>query len=291
MIFLPLIRRSVLGFLISLAMPLAFARAATEPTLIIKTETKTLSFKRSALLARKDAQTLKIDHDPTFPGRTMTYRAVPLHKLFSGLTLQKGAALEFECLDGFSAPIDKDRLLNSSKERAMAYLAIERPGEKWPKIARGGHAQTPAPYYLVWVNPASSNIGPEEWPYQLSGFSAHEPLETRYPRMAPDPKLSSDDPVVRGFKSFAKHCFACHRMNLEGQSQMGPDLNVPMNPTEYLTPQAFEILVRNPQSLRHWPQAKMSPFSKKTLPEAEFADLATYLKYMTTRKVEVRQVR
>lgn len=257
-----------------------------DPVFQIKSPDGAVKYKRSELLARKDATTLTLEDDPTFPGRKMTYRAVPLYKLFEGIKIPKEAVMDFECLDGFSAGIETERLLNSSPSGSIAYLAIEQPKEKWPEVSYGHDGRTPAPYYLVWVNPKLSNIGPEEWPYQLSGFSIKEPITARFPNIAPDQSISKDDPIRRGFKLFTKHCFACHTMNKQGLAQMGPDLNVPENPTEYLTENGFETLVRNPQNLRYWPQAKMSPFSTKDLPPNEFSDLVAYLKHMAKRKVK-----
>ena len=47
------------------------------------------------------------------------------------------------------------------------------------------------------------------------------------------PKHETDAKVARGLKLFQKTCFACHTINGEEASKVGPDLNLPMNPTEY----------------------------------------------------------
>jgi hypothetical protein len=40
--------------------------------------------------------------------------------------------IQFRCLDGFSAPIPKDRLLDRRPGRSVAYIAIEEPTSPWP---------------------------------------------------------------------------------------------------------------------------------------------------------------
>ena len=42
--------------------------------------------------------------------------------------------------------------------------------------------------------------------------------------------------------------------------------------------------IRDPQSLRHWPQAKMPAFAASVLPDSELALLVAYLKHMAGRK-------
>jgi mono/diheme cytochrome c family protein len=274
--------------LIAAAAALAFSSpsvlaAAKEPTLAIHSGSKEVVFKRSELLKRKDAVTLKIDYDPALPGRTIEYRAVPAHALFEGIEIPKDATIQFKCLDGFAGPIDKEKLLNTSSSGAMAYLAIETPESKWPALNPPKDMRTAAPYYLVWVDPKKSGIGQEQWPFQLAGFDVKGKLESLYPAIVPQGKSKA---VRAGFDSFVKNCFACHTMNRQGASEMGPDLNVPKNPTEYFTEATLRAYVRDPQSLRHWPQAKMTPFSKDALPDAELSELLAYLRQMSRQKAK-----
>jgi len=42
--------------------------------------------------------------------------------------------------------------------------------------------------------------------------------------------------------------------------------------------------IRDPQSLRHWPQAKMPAFAPAVLPDGELDQLVAYLKHMAKRK-------
>ena len=42
--------------------------------------------------------------------------------------------------------------------------------------------------------------------------------------------------------------------------------------------------IRDPQSLRRWPQGRMPGFSEQVLPPAELQHLITYLRHMAQRK-------
>jgi mono/diheme cytochrome c family protein len=84
---------------------------------------------------------------------------------------------------------------------------------------------------------------------------------------------------------FKRTCFACHTLNGEGDSKLGPDLNIPHNPTEYLRADLLRAFVRDPQSLRHWPQAQMPPFPASTLSDADLDAVLDYLRYMARHKV------
>jgi mono/diheme cytochrome c family protein len=114
-----------------------------------------------------------------------------------------------------------------------------RPGWPWKTPAsRGRHwAGKPSagPFYLVWTAPEASGIRPEQWPFQIATPQAG-PVEQRFPALLPDPKLPADNPVRQGFALFQQNCLACHRLNGAGDAQVGPDLNVPHNPTEYFQP-------------------------------------------------------
>jgi len=79
---------------------------------------------------------------------------------------------------------------------------------------------------------------------------------------------------------------ACHRLNTAGDSQFGPDLNVPHNPTEYFAAGFLRRYIRNPQHLRRWPQGRMPGFAEAVLSDAELAQLLDYLRHMAGRKVQ-----
>jgi hypothetical protein len=59
---------------------------------------------------------------------------------------------------------------------------------------------------------------------------------------------------------------------------MGPDLNVPGNPTEYPGEKLIRVLVRSPQSLRYWAESKMTGFTRGQLPDFDLSNIIAYLK-------------
>ena len=258
-----------------------------EPAITIKTPDKTIRLKTSELLSSKDLITWVVEKDPAYGGRKMTYQAVPIYSLFKGFDISKnqGAILQYQCLDGFSAGIPVDRILNSSRDKSIAYLAIE-PEKKWPRIPGKSGGQTPGPFYVIWSNPEASQINREEWPYQVIQFEVKKSLQQSYPNIFPASDPGESSPVRKGFKVFTQVCFNCHTLNLQGESHVGPDLNYPMNPTEYFKDGILQTFIRNPKSVREWPNAAMPPFPLDVVSDSELENLVQYLKHMSTRKVK-----
>ena len=254
------------------------------PTLTIKANGQTRQFSRAQLLSSPLIKQIAIGQDPAYPKQNMTYSAVPVASLFSGLPADSNGTALFSCVDGFSAPISRNRLLNADPRQSIAYIAIEKPNERWPALKADEPAKTAGPFYLVWEHPERSGIKTEEWPFQLAGFELKPAIEDQFPRAAPDKGLPAGSRIRRGYKTFMQNCFACHAMNGEGTSQIGPDLNLPYNPTEYLKLNALVALIRNPQNLRHWPQAKMKGFDRSALSDSDVQEIILYLKHMSTQK-------
>jgi mono/diheme cytochrome c family protein len=264
----------------ALALGLGPHATESEPSLILRWTAGSRSYTRSELLRRPDITRIQVAHDPAYDDKPRTYKAVPFHALWKDIPLPGDALLQFDCLDGFSAPIAKDRVLNASGYASIAYLAVESANEPWPRNAKG---ISPGPFYLVWVNPEKSGIQREEWPFQLASFEVKGTLASSYPAILPDAKAPAS--VQRGFQLFVQNCFACHTMNRQGESELGPDLNVPMNVTESWKPAAIAAQVRDPQSVRYWPQGKMPSFPTEQLSDEDLKLLMDYLRHMAGRKV------
>ncbi len=244
------------------------------------TSAKKRVFSRSELLNHPNRKMLKIPSDPSYPGQSMEYVVVPVTELFRGLDLPPDAVIEFKCTDGFAATISQSRILNEDSHRSTAYIAIEDPNKPWPSV-KGGKS-TAGPFYLVWDHPEVSAITQEEWPFQLASFTVKGSLKSIYPAIFPATNATST--VVRGFRVFTQNCFPCHTVNQQGPAQVGPDLNVPMNITEYFEAKALRALVRNPQKVRYFPNSRMSKFPETVLPNSELEDLIAYLTHMAGRK-------
>ncbi|MCO1619842.1 cytochrome c [Pseudomonas putida] len=229
------------------------------------------------LLGHPEAQDISIEQDVSYK-RPMRYRAVPLATLLEGVSASDH--LQAVALDGFAAEMPAAALLQPGPARA--WLAVEDPGKPWPPLGKG--KPSAGPFYLVWTAPQASGIRPEQWPFQIATLRKLAPVDQRFPALLPDPKLPADSPVRQGFALFQQNCLVCHRLNGAGDGQVGPDLNVPHNPTEYFQPVYLRKLIRDPQSLRQWPQAKMPGFAESVLSEQELDALLAYLGHMAARK-------
>ncbi|RKP43672.1 c-type cytochrome [Trinickia fusca] len=232
------------------------------------------------LLVRPDARSVTVPADLSFH-REMHYRAVPLAALLAGV--KPGTRLQFVAADGFAVDIDADLIRNH--KGAQAWLAIEDPQAPWPPLPTNkGHA---GPFYVVWTHPEAAGVSDEQWPYQLAQIRRTLDGATKYPATAPDASVPADGAIRRGYAVFQRTCFACHTLNGEGDSHMGPDLNVPHNPTEYLRADMLRAFIRDPQSLRRWPEAKMKGFpTQASLSDADLDDVLAYLRHMALHKAD-----
>jgi len=72
-------------------------------------------------------------------------------------------------------------------------------------------------------------------------------------------------------------------MNKDGPSQVGPDLNLPLNPTEYLKESVLPRYIRNPKAIRSWEGSKMPGFGPETFSDEDIANIVAYLKEMALK--------
>jgi mono/diheme cytochrome c family protein len=252
--------------------------AEPEPTLRVGAK----SYTASELLKRPEVETIKVKHDPAYGGRETQYQAIAVRTLFDEAALHNDEVVQFRCRDGFVASISTDRITQNGAGRSVAYLAIEDPKSKWPDLTVKGASGTAGPFYLVWVRPELSGILQEEWPYQVVAFEIKGKLRALYPGIFP--KMSEDVHVARGLKLFQQTCFACHTVNRQGPSQVGPDLNLPLNPTEYLKDSILPRYIRDPKALRSWEGSKMPGFGPEVLSNEDIANIVAYLKEMSVEK-------
>lgn len=253
--------------------------AASEPELSIVLGGRMATYAPAALLAMPAATSVTIPADVAYK-RDMTYRALPVSALLGGVAPDE--TIRFVANDGYVATVPAALLLG--RVGAIAYLAIETTDAPWPAL-KPGESATAGPFYLVWSRPEQAGVAPAQWPYQIARIESVAPLAKRYPMLAPASSVSAQDPIRHGFAAYEKHCSSCHTLNLGGDATVGPDLNVPYNPTEYLRVDALRRLIRDPQSLRRWPAAKMPKFPDTTLSDRELTDLLAYLRHMADRKV------
>ena len=262
----------------------ATAAIASEPELTVTIGGRTQAHTLAALLAHPAAASITIAQDVAYK-RPMTYRAVPAAALLEGIA--PAASVRFAAGDGFAVTLPAQALLADGDRVPRAYVALEPPDAPWPPLKPGNPASA-GPFYLVWAHAERAPIVPEQWAYQVARIEETQPLAQRFPAIVPPPGLANDASVKRGFAGAVKHCLVCHTLNLGGDGSLGPDLNVPYNPTEYLRADALRRLVRNPQSLRRWPAAKMPGFDTSVLSDRELNDIFAYLRYMANKKVPVK---
>lgn len=271
-------RNLILG-LFCLLLP-ALAQAA-EPAIEVTVGGETRAFSRSDLLAMPEAAEIAVPMDITYR-LPMRYRAVPVAALLSGLAIPPDNVIEAVALDGFVAQLPLDLILNRDPAKPIAWLAIEPPGKPWPKIP--GKDASAGPFYIVWTGPLEGNVRSEQWPFQMAKLVSQPSPAARWPELAVDPSLPAADPIRAGQALFAVQCLTCHKLNGAGASDVGPDLNRPMNPTEYMTEQGLHALIRDPKSVRTWPAQAMPPFPPDYLSDREIDLVVAYLRHMAGRK-------
>ena len=258
----------------------SLARAA-EPSLDIAVGGEARTFTRDAMLAMPEAATIKVAKDATYGG-PMTYRAVPVASLLAGLTVPPDSVIEAVAVDGFAAQLPLDLVLNTDPGKGIAWLAIEPADKPWPKIS--GKDYTAGPFYIVWTGTDLKNVRSEYWAYQAAKLVSREQPASRWPQLAVDASLAVDDPARAGQAVYVAQCLPCHKLNGAGASDVGPDLNLPMNPTEYMTAVALHRLIRDPKSVRTWPAQKMTGFGPDQLSDHDIDLIVAYLKHMAGRK-------
>lgn len=253
---------------------------AAEPVLTLDLGGGTRRFTASDLLSRPDATEIAVPRDPSY-GRAARYDAVPLLPLLSGLEGDRFDTLEARATDGFAAQIPLSLLRAGASDGAVPWIAVEDPARPWPALP--GKTTSAGPFYLVWQHPERSGVTGEQWPYALASLTAAETPAHRWPHLAVDKSLPSDAPARRGEAVFAAQCLPCHRLNGGGAGEMGPDLGQPMNATKYLTAPGLRALVRNPKSVRTWPQQQMPGFDAAVLPDADLDAVVAYLRQMAAQ--------
>jgi mono/diheme cytochrome c family protein len=254
---------------------------AEEPTITVTVGDETRTFTRDQLLARPDATTIQVPFDITYRV-PMTYRAVPVAALLEGMTLPPDSFIEAIALDGFIAQLPLDLVLNKDESEAVAWLAIEPADHPWPPVPEKNASA--GPFYMVWTGAEIGSIRSEQWPFQVAKLVSQPSPAARWPALAVDPALPPTDPIRAGQALFVVQCLTCHKLNGAGAADVGPDLNLPQNPTEYLTPQGLHDLIRNPKAVRTWPAQAMPPFPPDYLSDREIGLVIAYLKHMAGRK-------
>ena len=252
---------------------------ANAANLDLNLDGKKVSLSSTTLLSDPGTKQIDVVNDVAYQ-RDMHFRAIPMKSLLSGIDTNRFDRLEAVALDGFVAQIPLSLLLDDRPGSPKAWLAIELAEAPWPDLP--GKTVGAGPFYVVWI--PADGIGGELWPYQVAELKAVASPSKRWPMLSPDPSLPADSPVWHGAEVFSTQCIACHKLNGGGASNIGPDLNQPRNPFEYFQPTALRQLIRDPASLRHWPEQRMPAFPESSLSDGDLDALLAYLKQMLAQR-------
>jgi mono/diheme cytochrome c family protein len=255
--------------------------ASADPVLDVTVGGETRHFSRDALLARPDVTDVAIPADIAY-GKPMRFRAIRLAALLAGLRPPAGSVIETVARDGFAAHVPFDLVANTDPAKAIAWLAIEPAGAPWPNLP--GKAVSAGPFYIVWTGAGAAAIRSEQWAYQVAKLVSELPPAARWPQLAVDPALPATHAARAGQALFITQCLPCHTINGAGSGDVGPDLNRPMNPTDYMTRRGLHALIRDPKSVRSWPTQIMPGFPADQMSDQEIDAVIGYLAHMAGRR-------
>jgi mono/diheme cytochrome c family protein len=270
---------ALLGALTCFATP---AVVAQSPTLTIAGRDGTRTYTLKALLATADVRGVTIA-DPVYR-RTMTYRAIPLASLLKGTGIDADDHVQARAIDNFSVAIPGRLAASADLAQVEAFVAIEDPAAPWPPIPGKQDKASAGPFYIIWRRAPSVQISSEYWAYRLAALAVTDSPLKRWPGLAVGPEIPAGDRIRTGLDRFVAMCMACHRFNGEGEGELGPDLARPMNVTEYFQIPALKKLIRNPASVRQWPEQKMPGFDQAALSDSDLDAIVDWLAYKAKQR-------
>lgn len=199
--------------------------------------------------------------------RRVDYLVFPLAEVLKLGQMPAGEELIFHCQDGYAAPAP----YTAVKDLDL-YLAFGEDGKagKWTPIPVGKLVNDPAPFIVISGNSSDAKVF--SWPYQVVRIESVD-FAQKYARILPKgaPKGGA---VARGFEVFRHQCLKCHSINLQG-GEIGPELNVPQNITEYRGKAFLQQWIADPASFRA--RARMPSLG---LSKGQIDDVIAYLAYM-----------
>jgi len=261
---------------------IALSAIAQSPTLTVTGRTSNRIFTQKALLANPAIRSVTVA-DPVYR-RTMTYRAIPLAELLKGTGIGPDDHLQARATDNFSVAIPGRLAASADTAQVEAFLAIEDPEAPWPAIPGKPDKASAGPFYIIWRRAPSIQISPEYWAYRLAALAVTDSPLKRWPGLAVGADVPAGDPIRTGLDRFVALCMACHRFNGDGEGDQGPDLGRPMNVTQYFQIPALKKLIRDPASVRRWPEQKMPGFDRAALSDSDLDAIVDWLAYKAKQR-------
>lgn len=254
----------------------ALPAVAQSPTLTIAGPNSSTTYTQQTLLANPAVRSITVT-DPVY-GRPMTYRALPLPELLKGTGIGADDYLQARAIDNFSVSIPGS-LANANSRQIEGFLAVEDPAAPWPPIPGKSDKASAGPFYIVWRLVPPARVSSEYWAYRLAALAVTASPLKRWPGLAVGADVPAGDPVRIGLDRFVALCMACHRFNGDGEGEQGPDLGRPMNVTDYFQIPALKRLIRDPASVRRWPDQKMPGFDRAALSDGDLDAIVDWLAY------------
>jgi mono/diheme cytochrome c family protein len=242
--------------------------------LIFKTGASDKRLTLAELKSRFGAETVAVDD--YYLKRPMRYNALNLKKMLTAFAAENPGFDEFifRCADGYLAHVSRADF--EAGKLDSFYIAFGENGDSFrSNIPQGKALISPEPFYAVATDKAGFST--LSWPYELVAIELVN-FRAIFPKLY-FAGLEKDPEVKAGFDLFRKECLKCHSLNLQG-GDIGPELNIPKNITEYRDEAYLESFIRDASSYRA--KSKMPPFAN--LSGIQIRNTLQYLKAMRSHK-------
>ena len=241
---------------------------------VVLPQNKTVAFTIENLQAALPEVEVSID-DPVYR-QAMIFQGFELAgvlQLAGWDSSMAGDEISFITQDGY-APTTAISNLKLRK----AYLVYTQKGQAGlGKVGKGKALVDAGPFYVVWEDDPASKVA-VPWPYQLVAIEIID-FSSQYNLIIPR-GVAANSSEQQGFELFKAHCMRCHSINLQG-GDLGPELNVPKNVTEYWSDQDLRAFIKEASSFHA--RSKMPPFTHFSAEQID--QLIRYLGKMRTQKV------
>ncbi len=257
--------------------------AMDSPTLTLRKNDQIIKVLTQGEIAQIKDGVVSVTVDNPTDSKVHTYDGTSLAVLLDhvfGNSWKGFDLVKFITSDGYQPVIPTDKIIAGS--------GVISTGEKgqtgFLKLLRSNEETVdPGPFYLVWENikDKGNNEDPWlSWPWQITGIELTS-LSREFPHSAP-PALSGEV-AKAGYLAFRQHCIKCHSINGDGGA-VGPELNYPVNVTEYWKAEWLARFIADPQRIRA--NSKMIPFYRDMKNrEAAISTIIEYLKVMKDNKL------